>query len=92
MTSNWADNKEEYLEALNMRGEIEFNYNNHHYHIESTNYQDDSFDIWKFTASGSNDGRIIAHCNNPQEVLSVKAFDGKTLEEIDNLMTDCYIL
>ncbi len=45
MTSNWADNKEEYLEALNMRGEIEFNYNNHRYHIESTNYQDDSFDI-----------------------------------------------
>ena len=92
MTANWETHKEQYLEALDMRGEIEFNYNNHHYHIESTNYQDDSFDIWKFTAFGSDDGIIIAHCNSPQEVLSIKAFDGKSLQEIDELITDCYIL
>ncbi len=92
MTNNWNKNKKEYLEALKRKGEIEFNYNNHYYHIESADYKSDDFNIWMFTSFESDDGKIIARCKNPAEVLRMKVFDGKSLEEIEDQMTDCYIL
>lgn len=92
MSKYWNLHKKEYLETLDRRGEIEFNYNNHHYHIESTDYRGDDFDIWKFSRSDSNDGKKIAHCKNKEVVLTAKAFNGKSLEEIDDEITDCYLL
>ena len=91
MSKYWNLHKQEYLENLGTKGSIEFDYNNHHFVIEPTDYKGDDFDIWESSYFGSNDGKKIAHCKNKEEVLTIKAFGGKNLEEIDDEITECYL-
>ena len=93
MTDAQEKAKEEYLEVFGHDGEIEFMYNGSFYHIEPIedggNY--DTYGIWKYPNKHTGEGEIIARCKPAEAVLEEKAFDGKTILEIEDEMTDCIL-
>lgn len=77
---------DEYLEALRGFHEIEFTYNGFSYCIEPQYNGSDGYNISKYHQSGDNKGETIASANSPEEIVELKCFDGKTLKEIvDNI-------
>lgn len=86
----------EYIEVLNDNHEISFDYDGNHYHIEK--FEDDvscslnhdietGISIWMFKDK-DNDGIVIGTAKTPEELLTIKCFDGKTILEIDDDITD----
>ena len=91
MTEAQEKAKKEYLEVLGDGGEIEFNYNGFFYHIEADYKKEDTYKIWKFADKYEGGGDVIAICSPAESVLETKAFDGKTILEIEDDMTDCIL-
>lgn len=92
MTSEQEKAKEEYLEVLGYHGEIEFVYHGYFYQIEPAEEGDgEIYTIWKQSVEEGSHGEIIARCTPPEAVLEEKAFDGKTILEIEDDMTDCIL-
>ena len=86
----------EYIEALNDNHEISFDYNDNHYHIEkfendvscSLNHDTKTgISVWLFKDKGRN-GTIVATVKKPEELLTIRCFDGKTILEIDDDITN----
>lgn len=93
MSVDLEEIKKEYTETLKRNGEIEFSYENHFYHIEPSSYdeKDKGFDIWQFSNSDGDDAKKIAEHLSIEAVLEEKAFNGKTILEIENDMADCIL-
>lgn len=91
MTEAQEEAKKEYLETLDHNGEIEFMYNGFFYHIEPDYDKEDTYNIWKFTDRYEGGGEMIATCSPAVSVLEEKAFDGKTILEIEDDMTECIL-
>ncbi|MBQ9172032.1 hypothetical protein IJ162_02890 [Candidatus Saccharibacteria bacterium] len=89
MTEAQEKAKKEYLEVLGYGGEIEFNYNGFFYHIEPDYKKEDTYNIWKFADEYEGGGEMIATCSPAVSILEEKAFDGKTILEIEDDMTGC---
>lgn len=83
--------REEYLEVFGRNGEIEFTYNGYFYHIEPDYNREDTYEIWKFADKDKGTGEKIAVCSPASSTLDEKTFDGKTILEIDDKMTNCII-
>ncbi len=91
MTEAQEEVKKEYIETLDHNGEIEFKYNGFFYHIEPDYDKEDTYKIWKFADQYEGGGDVIAICSPAESVLETKAFDGKTILEIEDDMTDCIL-
>ncbi len=91
MTKVQDEAKKEFLEILGYGGEIEFMYNGHFYHIEPDTDIDNTYDIWRFANAEGDNGKMIARCTPPEAVLEEKMFDGKTILEIEDDITDCIL-
>lgn len=89
MTDAQEKAKADYLETLDRNGEIEFKYNGFFYHIEPDYGKEDTYKIWKFADEHEGGGDVIATCTPAASILVEKAFDGKTILEIEDDMTDC---
>lgn len=79
---------EQYTEALTDYHEIEFKYNNHEYGMERES--EDSYVIWEFEP-GASTGTKIATAKTPEEIFELKCFNGKTLLEIDDDVTNAIV-
>lgn len=91
MTDAQEKAREDYLEVFSYNGEIEFTYGGHFYHIEPDTEADNTYNIWQFANRNGDDGKMIAQCTPSEAVLEEKAFDGKTILEIEDDMTDCIL-
>ena len=91
MTEAQEEAKKEYLETLDRNGEIEFMYNGFFYHVEPDYDKEDTYNIWKFADRYEGGGEMIATCSPAVSVLEKKAFDGKTILEIEDDMTECIL-
>jgi hypothetical protein len=78
----------QYTEALTDYHEIEFKYNNHEYSLERES--EEQYVIWQFEP-GANTGTKIAAVKTPEEIFELKCFDGKTIIEIDDSVTDAIV-
>lgn len=78
----------QYTEALTNYHEIEFKYNNHEYSLERES--EEQYVIWQFEP-GANTGTKIATAKTPEEIFELKCFDGKTILEIDDSVTDAIV-
>ena len=78
----------QYTEALTSYHEIEFKYKNHEYSLERE--FEEQYVVWQFEL-GAGTGTKIATVKTPEEIFELKCFDGKTILEIDNNVTDAIV-
>ena len=78
----------QYTEALTDYREIEFKYNNHEYSLERESVE--QYAVWQFEP-GANTGTKVATTKTPEEIFELKCFDGKTILEIDDNVTDAIV-
>lgn len=87
-TEGYDELIKQYTEALVGYHEIEFKYNNHEYGMERET--EDQYSIWEFEI-GSDTGTKIATAKTPEDLFKLKCFDGKTILEIDDNVTDAIV-
>lgn len=74
----------QYIEAISGNHEIEFSYNGYDYCIQP-DYAG-KYEIWEY--QGDEGGKVIATFEKPEELFSLKCFDGKNILEIEEQVID----
>lgn len=86
-SEKYPEVRAQYTEALLAGHEIEFSYKDYDYCIQP---DDEGFSVWK-VAKGGNSGPKIAEAKTVEDVFELNCFEGKTVLEIEDDVTDAII-